>query len=323
VTIDASGQVGIGTDSPASDLEVESGFWTDIITLGRSTDSSRLSLQSGTNWASLRGGTAYRNDIVIEHATGYVGINETDPDGNLHVSGTIRNYFDTSGYLTFFQNTNSSNGAAVVGASNGENGYWPNAGCGVTGTGYTYGMYARAQRTGNAGQCAILTYLAEGYKDVRINYQNSTGTHYKIQGDGFVSTVMDTKAGKKTLVCPESPEAWIEDYGNGAITSGVCHVDLDPLFLDCVTVNENHPLKVLVTLTSPITNQFYVKKGLTGFDLIVVGEGAEKVEGTFDYKVAGKWKDGESLRFADYEEPPAAVEVIAPEKQALGPEANM
>jgi hypothetical protein len=134
---------------------------------------------------------------------------------------------------------------------------------------------------------------------------------------------MDTKAGKKTLVCPESPEAWIEDYGSGKIASGRCHVDLDPLFLDCVTVSENHPLKVLVTLTSPIANQFYVKKDLTGFDLIVVGEGAEKVDGTFDYKVAGKWKDNESLRFADYEEPPAAVKVVAPEKQKLGPEANM
>jgi hypothetical protein len=88
-------------------------------------------------------------------------------------------------------------------------------------------------------------------------------------------------------------------------------------------VNEGHPLKVLVTLTSPIMNQFYIKKDLTGFDLVIVGDGAEKVDGTFDYKVAGKWKDNESIRFADYEEPPAAVEVMEPERQTLGPDANM
>jgi hypothetical protein len=322
VTIDASGQVGIGTDSPASDLEVASPGWTDIITLGRETDSNRLSLQSGTNWASLRGGTSYRNDIVIEHATGFVGISKTNPDKNLDVSGTARFIGDTTAFHTSFNNTNAL-GTALIAGGNGNWGYYLSGGSGLSGTAAEYGIYARADEIGDGGQAAIYTYLAHGGKVVRINYQSMSGTHYKIQGSGAVSTVMDTKAGKKTLVCPESPEAWIEDYGSGKIASGRCHVELDPLFLDCVTVSEEHPLKVLVTLTSPIVNQFYVKKGLSGFDLIVVGEGAETVDGTFDYKVGAKWKDNESLRFADYYEPPAAVKVIAPEKQTLGPEANM
>jgi hypothetical protein len=322
ITIDASGQVGIGTDTPASDLEVESSFWTDIVTLGRDDTPNRLSLQSGTSWASLRGGTAYRNDIVIEHATGYVGINETNPDRNFHVSGTAKFNHDTQYYQSVFENTHST-GTALVAAGTGGAGYYLTNGVGLSGTALNYAIYARAIASGNQGQTAIYTYLDEGSRVVRVNYLNSSGTHYKVQGAGLVSTVMDTKAGKKTLVCPESPEAWIEDYGSGTISSGHCHVDLDPLFLDCVTVAKEQPLKVLVTLTSPIPNQFYVEKGLTGFDLVFVGDGAEKVEGTFDYKVAGKWKDNESLRFADYEEPPAAVRVVEPEKQTLGPEANM
>ena len=322
MTIDGSGRVGIGTAAPTTDLEVEATSWTDIITLGLDTEANRLSLQSGSNWASLRGGTSYRNDIVIEHATGFVGINETYPDKNLDVSGTARFTGDTTAFHTSFTNTNSS-GTALVAGGNGISGYYLSGGSGLSGTAAKYGIYARADATGNQGQCAVYTYLLQGTKVVRVNYQSSLGTHYKIQGDGLVSTVMGTKAGKKTLVCPESPEAWIEDYGSGTIASGVCHVDLDPLFLDCVTVDKEQPLKVLVTLTSPITNQFYVKKGLTGFDLVVVGEGAEAGEGTFDYKVVGKWKDNESIRFADYEEPPAAVRAIEPEKQALGLEANM
>jgi len=322
MTIDASGRVGIGTDAPATDLEVEAASWPDIITLGLGTEANRLSLQSGSSWASLRGGTSYRNDIVIQHATGFVGINETDPDMNLHVSGRAKLNGDTQYYQTVVENTHS-NGTALVAAGTGGAGYYLTNGVGLSGTARNYPIYARATASGNQGQCAIYTYLDEGSKVVRVNYQNSMGTHYKIAGAGIASTVMDTKAGKKTLFCPESPEAWIEDYGSGKISSGQCHVDLDPLFLDCVTVNKNHPLKVLVTLTSPIANQYYVKKGLTGFDLVIVGEGAEKVEGTFDYKVAGKWKDNESLRFADYEEPPTAVKVTEPDRQTLGPEANM
>lgn len=322
MTIDALGRVGIGTDAPASDLEVASTDWRDIITLGRDTESNRLSLQSGTSWASLRGGDSYRNDIVIQHATGFVGINETSPGKNLDVSGTARFIGDTTSFHTSFNNTNAT-GTALVAGGNGNWGYFLSGGSGVSSTAEKYGLYARADVSGNQGQSAVYTYLKEGGKVVRVNYQSSMGTHYKIQGSGAVSTVMDTKSGKKTLVCPESPEAWIEDYGSGKIASGVCHVNLDPLFLDCVTVSEEHPLKVLVTLTSPIANQFYVKKELMGFDLILVGEGAEQVSGTFDYKVAGKWKDNESLRFADYEEPPAAFRVIEPEKQTLGPEANM
>jgi hypothetical protein len=224
--------------------------------------------------------------------------------------------------VAIVNNANSA-GPAVIGASNNQVGSFPSIGCGVAGTGYTYGVFARANRTGLNGQCAVYTYLPGPFKYVRVNYQDYTGIHYKIHGDGLVSTVMGTSAGKKTLVCPESPEAWIEEYGTGTIASGHCRVELDPLFLDCVTVNEEHPLKVLVTLTSPVANQFYVEKGLTGFDLIVVGEGAEEIGGTFDYKVVGKWKDHESLRFADYHEPHAIMQAIEPEAETAGPESNM
>ena len=62
-------------------------------------------------------------------------------------------------------------------------------------------------------------------------------------------------------------------------------------------------MKVFVQLTSPVTNQFYVKKGTDGFDVIVMGEGAETVEGTFDYRVVAARKNQEKMRFADAEAP--------------------
>jgi hypothetical protein len=177
------------------------------------------------------------------------------------------------------------------------------------------GMYARAERSGFSNQVGIQTMLKEGNKVVRVNYQHDSGAHFKIHGDGAASTVLATSRGKKTLICPESPEAWIEDYGSGEIISGRCHVDLDPLFLDCVTVTEEHPLKILVTPTSPLTHHYYVDKGTTGFDLVVVGDGAESAAATFDYKVVAKWKNYEQVRFLDYDEPEPATAVVEPHKE--------
>jgi hypothetical protein len=158
-------------------------------------------------------------------------------------------------------------------------------------------MYANATQGGNNGQAAIYTYLGGVFKTVRVNYQASSGTHYKIYGSGLVSTTMGTSAGEVTLAAPESPEPWIDDYGNGEIVDGTCHIDLDPIYLDCITVNEQNPLKVFIEFTSPLPNHYYISKGQTGFDVMVIGEGAETAGATFDYRVVGKWKGHEDFRF--------------------------
>jgi hypothetical protein len=205
-----------------------------------------------------------------------------------------------------------ADGHGIMVAGGGEGLWYPSGPCGLAATGEDYGLYARAQKTGWNRQAGVYTYLAEGGKVVRVNYQHDSGLHYKIQGDGAASTILSTSRGKKTLICPESPEAWIEDYGSGELTNGQCRVDLDPLFLDCVTVSEEYPLKVLVTFTSPLAHHFYVDKGNSGFDVIVLGEGAESTVASFDYKVVAKWKGFEHVRFQDYDEPDLGMSVTEP-----------
>ncbi|MFZ1947604.1 MAG: hypothetical protein WAW06_08660 [bacterium] len=182
-------------------------------------------------------------------------------------------------------------------------------GCGLAASGNKWGILAVSSKTTlEAG--AVHGVLVDGGSvtaQARLCYRSPAGTLYKVHGDGASSTVMATSAGKRTLVCPESPEAWFEDYGTGEIKSGSCHVDLDPIFLDCITVSETHPLKVFVQLTSELEQQYYVKKGQTGFDVVVVGDGANSAGATFDYKVVGKWRGYENLRF---ERAPEETEVI-------------
>jgi hypothetical protein len=285
-------RVGIGTTTPVADLDIEAGFWTDIVLLG-ADPTNKLRLGSGANWASLSGGASNTDDLVIRHSTGNIGIGTVNPGASLHVAGSMDE--ELNDHLALFKNAHSLGvGLQAVGGGAASQ-VWPAAGAGLAATGYEYGIYSRSDQLGNNMQASI--WAAGGYGSVFINYRSSGGTHYKITGPGIVSTTMVTSAGEVRLAAPESPEPWIDDYGSGEIVDGTCHIDLDPIYLDCVTANEQHPLKVFIEFTSPLPHHYYISKGLTGFDLIVIGEGTETADATFDYRVVGKWKGHEDFRF--------------------------
>jgi hypothetical protein len=207
------------------------------------------------------------------------------------------------------KNTHTT-GTGISGIGNNVTGYVLAAGSGVAGTGYQFGVYGRAVRTGNNNQAG--GYFANGAGDyVYVACHTAGGLTRKIEGIGTVNTVMATSKGRVSLICPESPEAWIEDYGSGEIAAGTCHVDLDLTFLECTTVDDGNPLKVFVQLTAPLEQQYYIKKGLKGFDVVVVGAGAATAHATFDYKVVGKWKGYENSRFEEALGPLDAVELPA------------
>ncbi|MEO0276069.1 MAG: hypothetical protein ABIM60_04755 [candidate division WOR-3 bacterium] len=146
---------------------------------------------------------------------------------------------------------------------------------------------------------------------------NDNGTVYKISGTGTVSSIMETRAGKKNLFAPESPEAWIEDYGEGQLKNGRSgKIKLDPYFLDCVTINDRYNYHVFIQLYDDC-NGVYVKRYPDGFEVIELNNG--KSNASFSYKVVAKWKGYEKLRFPDAPHPqPVAmqkVEKIEPLKE--------
>jgi hypothetical protein len=261
------------------------------------------------NRLSFYDATATSERFTIEGPTGYVGIHNTNPDSELDVSGKIYASDASSGfggYTAEFHNTSTS-GSGLFTAGNNTPGWYLVAGTGLNSTGYNTGAFIRANNTASNGeQEAILcqTGATGGAGSwCFVCYRDGLGAQYDIFGPGMTASSMSTSKGYRALVASESPEAWIEDYGSAEIMGGASHVDLDPLLLDCVTIDEANPIKVFVQLTSPVTNQFYVKKGADGFDVIVMGEGAETVEGTFDYRVVAARKDREKIRFAEAESP--------------------
>jgi len=80
----SAGNVGIGTDSPESPLEVEASFWPSIIKLGLGHSDNKLHLSSGSVWASISGSDTNRDDLVINHSTGNIGMGLTSPVGKVH-----------------------------------------------------------------------------------------------------------------------------------------------------------------------------------------------------------------------------------------------
>jgi hypothetical protein len=146
-------------------------------------------------------------------------------------------------------------------------------------SGYSYGTYF---------------YNTSGYY-ARVNYSS-----YKIYGSGSVSTyIIDENDMERTLHCPEAPGVVFEDYGSSQLVNGHARVEIDPLLLRGVTVNEQHPLRVYVTPTTGEAIPLGVSKGATSFDVYgPTGSGA-----TFDWRIVATRKGYEAMRFEAHERP--------------------
>jgi hypothetical protein len=102
--------------------------------------------------------------------------------------------------------------------------------------------------------------------------------------DNF-ETLISTSRGKTTIYSQNSTENWCEDFGEGRLNNGKAHIDIDPLFLETVTITKRHPIKVFIQLKDNC-NGVFVKDGKTGFDVIEMQNG--KSNATFAYRVVAK-----------------------------------
>jgi hypothetical protein len=106
-----------------------------------------------------------------------------------------------------------------------------------------------------------------------------SGTDRKIVGNGTVSTIVkNTKGESVTLVCPEAPEAYFQDFGIGQLENGFAHITIDPDLAININVSEDHPLKVFVTLEGDCNGVYVTNKSANGFDVIELQGGISNVD---------------------------------------------
>jgi len=190
----------------------------------------------------------------------------------------------------------SSDGTGVSGVSP-KYGVSGNA---IATTGNTYGMYGTCESTdgrGVYGSANVSTGTAYGVYGRTLS-PSGYGVYYEggLGGSGAMRTIVRTSQGPTAIEAVTATGNWIEDFGEGQLVNGRCHVELDPLFLETVTIDESNPMKVFVELCGNCKG-VYVEKGFSHFDVVELQNGRSSI--TFDYRVVAKRKGFEDNRL-DY-----------------------
>ncbi|PKN95101.1 MAG: hypothetical protein CVU43_24450 [Chloroflexi bacterium HGW-Chloroflexi-5] len=113
-------------------------------------------------------------------------------------------------------------------------------------------------------------------------------------GSGTKSCVVRTTEGPKALYCVESPENYFEDYGTAHLVNGRAVINIDPLFLETILIDENNPYKVFIQLVDEIPNNVHIVKKNNYFEVVENNGGTSNAE--FDWRLVAKRKGYENLR---------------------------
>jgi hypothetical protein len=248
------------------------------------TSSSNVSFEVG-NTASNAGdaieGTSNSTSTLTFPGGGIYGTN-ADTATNASVFGVVG-----------FVHSSFTNSGGVYGYNSS-----PTGGEGVQGFGY-YGVVGTANATGYAG-----IYGSNGSNPNAYSGYFNGGKGVYIAGDytatGTKSALVPIGNEWRKLYCEESSEVYFTDYGSGTLTNGRAHIDLDPNFLQTVTIDATNPMRVFIEMNSE-TNGVYVAKGVTGFDVIENAGGTSN--GNFDYRIVAKRKGYEGVRMESAQPP--------------------
>ncbi len=272
--VPVKGNVGIGTDDPGVKLHVVGG--TDVkvtipntgyLITGPSTG-AHIAIDDNEIMAKASGDSV--GDLYIQWSDeartlirGRVGIPTISPGYKFHV-------------------IEGGTGSAVYGEHESRGNY------GVLGT-PSSGVYGSS-----SSDMGVLGVSSSGVGVWGIS-SSGTGVYYSngLAGTGSKSCVVKTSKGPTLLYCQESPENWFEDFGEGRLSAGRCHIELDPLFLETVTINERNPMKVFIQLNDDC-NGTYVERGRTGFDVIELQGGQSNAR--FTYRAVAKRSGFEDKR---------------------------
>ena len=314
-----NGRVGIGIAAPTTILEVNSGAVLDAIYghstavggyLGRETN-----ITIGTPPQTLLGAGVYASNPAAGYTSTFA-----QSSGAATVAAAI-SYSDVwIGHYNYVQNNTATfnppgaysqlnvTSATLGGLQSAYRGY-SDRGTVAGNIGWTLG----GQFTGNSQNQDAIGVWGTGISNSAIertggyfesdqysapfNYQYAwvggvvAGVNRKITGTGSVAEIVPTADhGRITMICPESPEYWYQDYGSVQLVNGTAHVDLDPILADIIIVDADHPVRVFCTpVDMPYFNGITVtNRTATGFDLVELNGGGHT--GTLDYQLTAKPK---------------------------------
>jgi hypothetical protein len=204
----------------------------------------------------------------------------------------------------------TDDGVGVIGVGNNEAYSLPPTGCGGAFTGEICGVYGFATKSNQERYGGYFATNGDNYAYVGGRVGN---TNCKIIGTGNVNTIVKSAAGERiTLTCPEAPETLFMDFGVGQLENGNAHIEIDPDLSINILVDEDHPLKVIITPEGDCNGLYVTNKSAEGFDVAELGGGTSNV--AFSWQIvatrASEYEtreDGTTVMLSDYSErfPPA------------------
>jgi len=119
---------------------------------------------------------------------------------------------------------------------------------------------------------------------------------------GAKSAVVSTESyGQRKFYTDESAGVYFFDRGQAQLVNGQVTIALDPIFLETVTIDADHPLLVQITLTGDCHGVYVAEKTATGFTVKELMGGTSNA--TFDWEVAAKRRGYENVRLEPFTSP--------------------
>lgn len=241
---------------------------------------------SASNHAVLGVSTSGHGVVGYASAANYAGIVGVQ-NGSGALAGLFQGPVSVQSYL--IASTPTANTHSITGYGN-ANGYGGVFGV-ATAVPNSVGIYGYAATAGTwAGVFNGAFIVYGGNKSAAVPHPD--GTH-------------------RLLYCMESPEAWFEDFSEGALAAGVATVALDGDFAAVVDTS-----KLYIFLTPYVAGNALAVTARSATGFTVTEGGGGKSSGGFAYRVVAKRKDVASPRLAKVAPPsttvPTPPKVMAP-----------
>ncbi len=313
-----TGNIGIGTATPITPLEVSSGATSDAI-YGHSNNVGGVlgregNITFGVPAQTLQGAGVYANNPAAGYTSSYaqstgaatVAANISYSDVWMATYNLVQNGSATFNPSSGYSQLNVTN-ATLGGFQSAVRGY-NDRGTTAGNPGYTVGgQFTSNTQTQDAfavvGQAYTnSTTRAGGYFESNnyagtnqaFAYVGSTvGLARKITGTNAVSEIVPTaNHGRVTLTAPESPEYWYQDYGTVELVNGRAHVDLDPILAEIIVVDATNPIRAFFTPQDLLyfNGVAVVNQTATGFDIVELNGGTNS--GKIQYQIIVRPKTG-------------------------------
>lgn len=178
-------------------------------------------------------------------------------------------------------------------------------GLGVVGVGFGGGIPA-----GNIDVGVV------GWRTNNANYSGYFNGNHVI-ANGTKTASVGTSKGNQLLYVTELPEVWFEDVGGGQLVNGTTHIQLDPLFLETIFVDQTHPMRVFLQEEGESNGLIVIKDADNkGFTVKEKNGGTSNI--TFSFRIMAKrlhfqdhrfgndplWGGGDTRKYNQYATPP-------------------